>query len=102
MIYVWLCVCRSELLKRIDELVENGVESRDYSWLVKAMDQLKIARGVLAHSYVFAYYFFGNEMYKDDFTTEDNQRNQNLFEDQQQMLESVVEKLSGMVRWSSF
>ena len=28
------------------------------------MEQLRVARGVLAPSYVFAYFLFGNDMYK--------------------------------------
>eukprot|EP00798_Chlamydomonas_sp_ICE-L_P030283 gene30283-35271_t len=90
-----------ELLDRIDTKVEVGVESRDYGWLVTAVDQLRSARGVLAPSYVFAFFFFGNDMYKDDFTVEENARNQDLFEDQQQRLEAEVERLAGMVEKSS-
>lgn len=45
-----------------------------------------------------AYFFFGNDMYKDDFDLDTNTRNQNLFEDQQAMLEAAVECLSGLVR----
>ncbi len=42
-------------------MVETGLEARDYSWLVRALDQLKVARGVLSNSYAFAYFFFGGE-----------------------------------------
>ncbi|EFJ52718.1 hypothetical protein VOLCADRAFT_102701 [Volvox carteri f. nagariensis] len=88
---------RTDLLKRIGEMVETGIEARDYTWLVRAMDQLKVARGVLSNSYAFAYFFFGGEMYKDNFSEQENQRNQTLFEDYQQRLESEVERLSGLV-----
>ncbi|KXZ51910.1 hypothetical protein GPECTOR_11g38 [Gonium pectorale] len=88
---------RALLLKRIGEMVETGIEARDYTWLVRALDQLKVARGVLSNSYAFAYFFFGGEMYKEDFTEEDNKRNQDLFEEQQQRLEGEVERLSGLV-----
>ena len=40
-------------------MVETGIEARDYTWLVRALDQLKVARGVLSNSYAFAYFFFG-------------------------------------------
>ncbi|PNW70486.1 hypothetical protein CHLRE_17g721950v5 [Chlamydomonas reinhardtii] len=90
-------VKRSDLLKRIGEMVETGIEARDYTWLVRALDQLKVARGVLSNSYAFAYFFFGGEMYKDDFSDEDNKRNQDLFEEHQQRLEGEVERLSGLV-----
>ncbi|GIL45958.1 hypothetical protein Vafri_3067 [Volvox africanus] len=90
-------VKRADLLKRIGEMVETGIEARDYTWLVRALDQLKVARGVLSNSYAFAYFFFGGEMYKDNFTEQENTRNQILFEDYQQRLESEVERLSGLV-----
>lgn len=88
---------RVELLKRIDSQVETGTHVRDYGWLVRALDQLRVARGVLANSYAFAYFFFGNDLYREDFSVEENQRNQNLFEDAQSMLEAEVERLSGLV-----
>lgn len=53
---------RADLLKRIGEMVETGIEARDYTWLVRALDQLKVARGVLSNSYAFAYFFFGGEL----------------------------------------
>ncbi|KAG2497384.1 hypothetical protein HYH03_004542 [Edaphochlamys debaryana] len=90
-------VKRSDLLRRIGEMVETGIEARDYTWLVRALDQLKVARGVLSNSYAFAYFFFGGEMYKEDFSEQDNKRNQDLFEEQQQRLEGEVERLSGLV-----
>mmetsp|Transcript_12045 Transcript_12045/g.25884 ORF Transcript_12045/g.25884 Transcript_12045/m.25884 type:complete len:537 (+) Transcript_12045:152-1762(+) len=92
---------RYDLLARINSKVESGVEARDYGWLVQALDQLKSARGVLAPTYPFAYFVFGNSMYKDDFSPEENTRNQGLFEDQQQMLEGEVERLSRLVECCS-
>ena len=53
------CCCRATLLERIEEKMEGGVDARDYSWLVSALDQLQVARGVLAPTYPFAYFFFG-------------------------------------------
>lgn len=51
------------------------------------MDQLNVARRILSNSYAFAYLFFGNDTFKEDFTPEQNTMNQNLFEDAQQTLE---------------
>ncbi len=31
-------------MTRIEEYMESGVEARDYSWLLRALDQLKSAR----------------------------------------------------------
>uniref|UniRef100_A0A7S0R3F9 RBR-type E3 ubiquitin transferase n=1 Tax=Chlamydomonas leiostraca TaxID=1034604 RepID=A0A7S0R3F9_9CHLO len=87
---------RQELKDRIAERMESGVDARDYTWLQQALHQLITARGVLAPSYAFAFFFFGNDMYKDDFDASTNTRNQNLFEDQQAMLEAEVERLSDL------
>ena len=57
---------------------------------VQALDQLCEARRILGYSYVYAFYMFGNEMFADEVTVAQNQVNQNLFEDQQQMLQSEV------------
>lgn len=65
----WTCCIRSysaDLLRRIGDMVETGLEARDYSWLVRALDQLKVARGVLSNSYAFAYFFFGGELGSED------------------------------------
>jgi hypothetical protein len=54
----------------------------------QAQDQLFHARRVLGYSYVYAFYMFGNVMFRDEITPEQNVINQNLFEDQQQQLEA--------------
>ena len=41
---------------------------------------------VLSNSYAFAYFFFGGDVFKGEFTEEQNQMNQNLFEDLQEQL----------------
>lgn len=53
---------RTSLLIRIDNEIQSGTDARDYGWLVRALDQLKVARGVLAPTYPFAYIFFGEWM----------------------------------------
>jgi hypothetical protein len=40
---------------------------------------------------------FGNDLFKDDISVEQNLINQNLFEDQQQQLEETVERLAKLV-----
>ena len=57
---------------------------------MQALEQLFNARRTLGYSYAFAFYMFGNEMYGDELSPEQNAINQNLFEDQQQQLESEV------------
>lgn len=41
---------------------------------------------VLSNSYAFAYFFFGGELFSGEFTADENQVNQNLFEDSQEQL----------------
>lgn len=43
-----LCVllCRSKLTMRIANAEHDGTDSRDFSWLLKALDQLRTARQV--------------------------------------------------------
>jgi len=43
----------------------------------------------------------GTDVYCSEFTADENQVNQQLFEDQQQMLEGEVERLSGLVQTCS-
>eukprot|EP00951_Prasinocladus_malaysianus_P000073 scaffold550_cov37-Prasinocladus_malaysianus.AAC.1 len=62
---------------------EKDDKLSDFTW---ALEQLLEARRVLGYSYVFAYFMF-SDMFKDHITKEQNIINQNLFEDQQQMLE---------------
>ncbi|WIA17066.1 hypothetical protein OEZ85_013967 [Tetradesmus obliquus] len=88
---------RAKLTSRIAAAEHDGTESRDFSWLVKALDQLRTARQVLSNSYAFAYFFFGRQLYAEEFSEDENRVNQNLFEDSQEMLAGEVERLSGLV-----
>ena len=87
-----------ELRLKIEEKILRLEEEKelifDYSWILTALEQLFKSRKVLANSYVFAYYMFGNEMFSDEISEEQNKLNQNLFEDNQEQLISVVERLS--------
>ncbi|XP_072972706.1 probable E3 ubiquitin-protein ligase ARI2 isoform X2 [Typha angustifolia] len=70
---------------------------KDYSWVTNGLNRLFRSRRVLSYSYPFAFYMFGDELFKDEMTTEEREMKQNLFEDQQQQLESNVEKLSSFL-----
>ena len=59
-------------------------------YVLQAQEQLFCARRILGNSYVAAYYFYGNDMFADEISPEQNELNQNLFEDQQQQLEMEV------------
>ncbi|ONK75978.1 uncharacterized protein A4U43_C03F22550 [Asparagus officinalis] len=67
---------------------------KDYTWVTNGLSRLFRSRRVLSYSYPFAFYMFGDELFKDEMTAEERELKQNLFEDQQQQLESNVEKLS--------
>lgn len=79
-------------MNRIQESEHDGVEARDFSWLVRALTQLRTARGVLSNSYAFAYFFFGGQLYAEDFDEHQNKVNQGLFEDNQEMLAAEVRR----------
>ena len=90
---------RAKLLARIAEGERGGVAGRrDYGWLVAALDRLRVARRVLCNSYAFAFWFFGAEMFAEDFKDDEGARRslRALFEDQQETLAGEVERLSGL------
>lgn len=74
------------------ESKEFGI--KDFSWLTNGLHRLFRSRRVLSYSYPFAFYMFGDDLFKDEMTPEERELKQNLFEDQQQQLEANVEKLS--------
>lgn len=45
---------------------------------------------MLSNSYAFAYFFFGGDLFKGEFTEDQNLVNQNLFEDSQEQLANEV------------
>ncbi|KAL5130018.1 putative E3 ubiquitin-protein ligase ARI1 [Glycine soja] len=73
---------------------EKDSTLRDYSWVNNGLSRLFRSRRVLSYSYAFAFYMFGDELFKDEMTDAQREIKQNLFEDQQQQLEANVEKLS--------
>ncbi|KAL6867566.1 hypothetical protein ACP4OV_015590 [Aristida adscensionis] len=70
---------------------------KDYSWVINGLNRLFRSRRVLSYSYPFAFYMFGDEIFKDEMTPQERELKQNLFEDQQQQLEFNVERLSGFL-----
>ncbi|KAI4295569.1 hypothetical protein L6164_035603 [Bauhinia variegata] len=88
----------SKLKETIQEKVaiSEGKDSkvRDYSWVNNGLGRLFRSRRILSYSYAFAFYMFGDELFKDEMTEKEREIKQHLFEDQQQQLESNVERLS--------
>ncbi|GAU15723.1 hypothetical protein TSUD_89470 [Trifolium subterraneum] len=62
----------------------------------KTADQEKrnLYRCILSYSYAFAFYMFGDELFKEEMSEAEREIKHNLFEDQQQQLEANVERLS--------
>lgn len=80
--------------EKIAKLEASESLVKDYSWLTNGLQRLFRARKALSFSYAFAYFMFGNDLFKDEITPEKNTINQHLFEDQQQQLEGTIERLS--------
>lgn len=87
-------VLRNALENKINLSQNKNSTFKDYGWVLNGMNKLFRSRRVLSYSYVFAFYMFGDELFKDEMTPRERQMKQNLYEDQQQQLESNVEKLS--------
>eukprot|EP01125_Pyxidicula_operculata_P015443 TRINITY_DN523_c2_g3_i1.p1 TRINITY_DN523_c2_g3~~TRINITY_DN523_c2_g3_i1.p1 ORF type:complete len:898 (+),score=199.16 TRINITY_DN523_c2_g3_i1:179-2872(+) len=64
-----------------------------YNWLQHALEKLSTCRRILSWSYIFCFCLFDREIFK-DFSLKTVQMKTQLFEDYQQQMESVVEKLS--------
>lgn len=79
---------------KIGKLEASESLVKDYSWLTTGLQRLFRARKALSYSYPFAFYMFGNDLFKDEITPEQSVIYQNLFEDQQQQLEGTIERLS--------
>eukprot|EP00250_Pteridium_aquilinum_P014885 c22261_g1_i1 orf=390-2255(+) len=74
---------------------------KDYSWLTIGLQRLFRARKALSFSYPFAFFMFGNDLFKDEITPDESEIYQNLFEDQQQQLEITIERLSRAIETPS-
>nr|XP_043627519.1 probable E3 ubiquitin-protein ligase ARI2 [Erigeron canadensis] len=82
---------------KVAVLEEKDSQLRDFSWVTNGLYRLFRSRRALSYSYPFAFYMFGEELFNDDMTKEELEIKQHLFEDQQQQLETNVEKLSKFI-----
>lgn len=85
---------KESILDKVSAAEEREIRLKDFSWVNNGLYRLFRSRRVLSYSYPFAFYMFGEELFNDEMTNEEREIKQNLFEDQQQQLESNVEKLS--------
>lgn len=47
---------------------KDSSKIKDYSWVTNGLVRLFRSRRVLSYSYPFAYYMFGDELFKDEMT----------------------------------
>ncbi|CAL9223113.1 unnamed protein product [Arabidopsis halleri] len=80
--------------KKVSFSEKRELQLKDFSWATNGLHRLVRSRRVISYSYPFAFYMFGDELFKDEMSSEEREIKQNLFEDQQQQLEANVEKLS--------
>lgn len=85
---------KETILEKVSVSEERDSRLRDFSWVTNGLYRLFRSRRVLSYSYPFAFYMFGDELFRDEMTKEERLIKKNLFEDLQQQLESNVEKLS--------
>jgi ariadne-1 len=93
----WEERARGELELKIDAMIEAESSLSNYAWLQAAMEQLFLARRVLAYSYLFAFYMFGGAMFPGELAPGRCAVTQALFEDKQGQLEGEVERLAKLV-----
>lgn len=85
---------RETIREKVENLEKRDPSARDFTWVTNGLYRLFRSRRSLSYSYPFAFYMFGDELFKGEMTEEEREIKQNLFEDQQQQLEANVEKLS--------
>lgn len=85
---------RETIQEKVSVSEEKESALRDFTWVTNGLYRLFRSRRVLLFSYPFAFYMFGEELFKDEMTQEQREIKQHLFEDQQQQLEANVERLS--------
>ncbi|CAM8972170.1 unnamed protein product [Rhodiola kirilowii] len=85
---------KEKTASRVLNLDYMEYKSKDHSWLLNGLNRLFRARRILAYSYPFAYYMFGDELFSKEMTKSDKTIKQGLFENQQQQFAGMVEKLS--------
>lgn len=85
---------KNALLQKIAMSENKESRIKDYSWALNGISRLFRSRRILSYTYPFAFYMFGDELFKDELSCKEREMKKNLFEDQQQQLECNVERLS--------
>lgn len=85
---------KSAVLEKITATEKMESKMKDYTWALNGMSRLFKSRRVLSYTYPFAFYMFGDELFKDELSAKERAVKKDLFENQQQQLECNVERLS--------
>lgn len=88
---------KETIREKVSNLEEKDSRLRDFSWVTNGLYRLFRSRRALLYSYPFAFYMFGDDLFKDEMSKEEKEIKQHLFEDQQQQLEANIEKLSKFI-----
>ncbi|XP_047338694.1 probable E3 ubiquitin-protein ligase ARI2 isoform X1 [Impatiens glandulifera] len=83
--------------ENVSILESKDSKLRDFTWITNGLYRLFRSRRILSYSYPFAFYMFGDDLFKDEMSKDAREIKQNLFEVQQQQLEANVEKLSKFI-----
>lgn len=84
---------RESVREKVASLSEKTHKS-EQKWASNGADLLFRSRKVLSYTYVFAFYMFGEELFKDEMSDEEREMKKILFENLQQQLIGYIERLS--------
>ncbi|KAL3840344.1 hypothetical protein ACJIZ3_024935 [Penstemon smallii] len=84
---------KEKFQQKIVNLVSRELVVKDFSWVSDGLNFLTRSRRILSYSIPFAYFVFGDELFKIEMSSNEMTIKQNLFEDQQHQLEVHVERL---------
>ncbi|CAI9093641.1 OLC1v1029190C1 [Oldenlandia corymbosa var. corymbosa] len=90
----------TELKNRVQEKIaileakKKITSSNDLGWAKDGFSRLFRSRKIISYLYPFAFYLFGNNLFKDGWMKKQRELKQNLFKEQQQQLEAMTERLS--------
>ncbi|KAI3914415.1 hypothetical protein MKW92_053206 [Papaver armeniacum] len=79
-------------------LERNASTRQDFSWAINGLRMLLLSRRFLAYSYPFAYYMFGDSLFKDEMTNAEKAQKQNKLEVEQRKLQVNVDILSNLIQ----
>ncbi|KAF8049614.1 hypothetical protein N665_2169s0004 [Sinapis alba] len=85
-----------EIVREKVASLSDKINSSEHNmnWASHGADLLFRSRRILSYTYAFAFYMFGEELFKDEMSDEEREMKKNLFENLQQQLIGYIESLS--------